>query len=63
MPTQGLQNTRPCCLLQLRELPIRPFLAVYTPTLFMKVPGRKFRSIPATRAVKYIAQMMTNCVL
>jgi hypothetical protein len=40
-----------------------PFLAVQALVLFMNVPGRKFCSIPAARAIKYVVQMVTNGVL
>ena len=59
---RGFQNSRACRFPQLRKPFTELFLAVQTLVLLMNVPGRKFCPIPATHAVKYIAQVVANRV-
>jgi len=59
---RGFQNSRACRFPQLRKPFTELFLAVQTLVLLMNVPDRKFYPIPATHAVKYIAQVVANRV-
>ena len=59
---RGFQNSRACRFPQLRKPFTELFLAVQTLVLLMNVPDGKFGPIPATHAVKYIAQVVANRV-
>ena len=59
---RGFQNSRAGRFPQLRKPFTELFLAIQTPVLLMNVPDRKFCPIPATHALKYIAQVVANRV-
>ena len=59
---RGFQNSRACRFPQLRKPFTELFLVVQALVLFMNVPDRKFCPIPATHAVKYMAQVVAHRV-